>query len=72
VVHTHKKNGRLIQEQIWLRGQLCQYRMKIPHGSDRKIRTFRRLEFTVSAGCLRMEPAGEAEAGNAGVQPAKE
>jgi hypothetical protein len=34
--------------------------------------TFRRRWFTVSAGWLKMEPAGKAEAGSAGVQPTEE
>ena len=34
--------------------------------------TFERNRFTVAADWLKMKPAGEAEAGSAGVQPAEE
>jgi hypothetical protein len=46
--------------------------VEIPHYSGRKIPPTGEYEFTVATRCFKMKPAGEAEAGNAGVQPTEE
>jgi hypothetical protein len=51
----------------------CQYWLKIPHSAGRKfphLLVVNGLQFQPVG--AKMEPAGEAEAGNAGEQPAKE